>query len=159
MLESQQQAYGWKCKTEGEDEDLDDHPAQYLQARLAVAAELLMEDCKFKVNEEAQAAHEKAGIHLPKLYSEAVNDPIYGSKWQEAIYKELGALISFGTWNIIWQSKATGTISSTQWVFDIKLGPDGWIERFKARLVARGNKQSEDDFDGMFAPVFWLDSL
>jgi len=30
---------------------------------------------------------------------------------------------------------------------------------FKARLVARGNEQSDDDFDGTFAPVFRLDSL
>ena len=44
-------------------------------------------------------------------------------------------------------------------MFDVKLGHDGRIERFKARLVARGNEQSEDDFDEMFAPVFCLDSL
>src|SRR5699024_8035713 len=30
---------------------------------------------------------------------------------------------------------------------------------FKARLVARGNEQSESDFDETFAPVFRLDSL
>ena len=50
-------------------------------------------------------------------------------------------------------------ISTTQWVFDVKLGPDGWIKRFKARLVARGNEQSDDDFEETFAPVFQLDSL
>ena len=60
-----------------------------------------MKDYEFKVNEEVQAACEKAGIHLPKSYSEAVNDPIYGSKWQEAIHKELSTLISFRTWNTI----------------------------------------------------------
>ena len=46
------------------------------------------------------------------------------------------------------------TISTTQWVFDIKLGPDGWIERFKVRLVARGNEQSDNDFEETFALVF-----
>ena len=40
-----------------------------------------------------------------------------------------------------------------------QLGLDSQIERFKARLVARGNKQLEDDFDDTFAPVFQLDSL
>ena len=50
-------------------------------------------------------------------------------------------------------------ISTTQWVFDVKLGPDGQIERFKVRLVARGNEQSEDDFGETFTPVFYLDSL
>ena len=107
---------------------------------LVVAMELLMEDCKFEVNEEAHTAQEKARIWLPKSYSDAINDPIYGSKWQEAIHKELSALISFGTWNVIQQSKASGMIATTCWVFDVKLGPDGWIKRFKVRLVARGNK-------------------
>ena len=55
-LESQdQQAYGRKRKTEGE-EDMNDRPAQCLRARLAIATELLMEDREFKVNEEARAA-------------------------------------------------------------------------------------------------------
>ena len=71
----------------------------------------------------------------------------------------MSALISFGTWNIIQWSKASGTIATTCWVFDVKLGPDGWIERFKARLVVRGNEQSKDDFDETFAPVFQLNSL
>ena len=71
----------------------------------------------------------------------------------------MSALISFGTWNVIRRDRAEGTISSTRWVFDVKLGPDGRIERFKARLVARGNEQSDDDFEETFAPVFRLDSL
>ena len=80
LIESQdQQEYSQKHKTEGE--EISDHPAQCLQARLAVATELLMEDHKFKVNEEARAAQEKARIQLPKSYSDAVNNPIYGSKW------------------------------------------------------------------------------
>ena len=57
------------------------------------------------------------------------------------------------------RKEAKGTISSTRWVFDVKLGPDCRIDRFKARLVARGNEQSDNDFDETFAPVFQLDSL
>ena len=53
----------------------------------------------------------------------------------------------------------TSTISTNRWVFDLKLGPDGRIKRFKTRLVVRGNEQSHDDFDETFAPVFRLDSL
>ena len=115
LMESQnQQEYGRKRKTEGE--EISDHPAQRLQAQLAkleVATELLREYREFKVNEEARAAREKAGIWLPKSYSDTVNDPIYGSKWREAIHKELSALISFGTWNVIRRDRAEGTISST----------------------------------------------
>ena len=54
-MESQdQQEYGRKRKTEGE--EISDRPAQRLRARLAVATELLMEDREFEVNEEARAA-------------------------------------------------------------------------------------------------------
>src|SRR5699024_114899 len=82
-----------------------------------------------------------------------------GAKWKEAIHKELSALISFGTWEPKPRKQVDGTISTNRWVFDLKLGLDGRIERFKARLVARGNEQSDDDFNETFAPVFRLDSL
>ncbi|ODM15139.1 hypothetical protein SI65_09378 [Aspergillus cristatus] len=163
MMESRQTelTYGRKRKAEGEDGS-DDCPAQRMRAhlaRLAVAAELLQTDREYEVAERVCAAHEKARIRIPKSYREAVNDPIYGSKWKEAIHKELSALVSLGTWNVIPRKEAEGTVSSTRWVFDVKLGPDGRIDRFKARLVARGNEQSDDDFNETFAPVFRLDSL
>ena len=50
-------------------------------------------------------------------------------------------------------------ISTTRWVFAIKLCLDSQIKRFKVRLVARGNKQLDDDFEETFALVFQLDSL
>ena len=159
LMESRQseKAYGRKRKAEGEDND--DRPAQRMRAqlaRLAVASELLVKDREYEI---AHAAREKAGIRIPKSYSEAINDPIYGAKWKEAIHKELSALISFGTWELKPRKQVDGTISTNRWVFDLKLGLDGRIDRFKARLVARGNEQSDDDFDETFAPVFRLDSL
>lgn len=160
MQESiQQQPSSRKRKPEGEEND---HPAQRLRAfiaQLAMAPELLMVDREYEINDQARAAREKAGIRIPRSYDEAISDPIYGSKWKEAILKELTALASFGTWRIIPRKESTGTISSTRWVFDVKFGPDGRIDRFKARLVARGNEQSNDDFDETFAPVFRLESL
>lgn len=42
---------------------------------------------------------EKAGIWIPKSYNEAVNDPIHGSKWKEAIHKELSTLIALAHGN------------------------------------------------------------
>ncbi|BCR88813.1 uncharacterized protein ACHE_50011A [Aspergillus chevalieri] len=164
LMESRQteKIYGRKRKAEGEDTGNSDRPAQRLRAhlaRLAVATELLIGDREYEATEGARAAREKAGIRIPKSYNEAVNDPIYGSKWKEAIHKELSTLIGFGTWELKPRKEAEGTISSTRWVFDVKLGLDGRIDRFKARLVVRGNEQSDDDFDETFAPVFRLDSL
>lgn len=157
--ESIQQQRPRKRKAEGE---VIGNPAQRLRAhlaQLAIATELHSVDHEYEIHESAMAAKEKAGVKLPKTYKDAVNDPVYGSKWKEAIAKELTALISFGTWRVIPRKQAEGTTSSTRWVFDVKLGLDGRIDRFKARLVARGNEQSADDFDDTFAPVFRLESL
>jgi hypothetical protein len=47
-----------------------------------------------------------------------------------------------------------------KWVFDIKYAADGRIDRFKARLVARGFSQREGlDFEDTFALVIRLESL
>jgi len=123
-----EQMYGRKRKAEGEDTGNSDCPAQRMRAhlaRLAVVAELLQTDREYEVAEKACASREKAGIRIAKSYSEAVNDPIYGSKWKEAIHKELSTLINLGTWELMPRKEAEGTISSTRWVFDVKLGPGG----------------------------------
>lgn len=88
MESRQTEGYGRKRKAEEEmDDDDDDRPAQRMRAhlaRLAVAVELLQTHREHEVAETARTAHKKAGIRIPKSYSEAVNDPIYGSKWKRS---------------------------------------------------------------------------
>ena len=62
LIESHEQQKGHKCKTEGE--EISDCPAQHLWARLVVATELLMEDCKFGMN--------GVSLTIPHLYSLSV---------------------------------------------------------------------------------------
>jgi hypothetical protein len=46
------------------------------------------------------------------------------------------------------------------WVWRIKTKPDGSVERYKARLVARGFTQTRGvDYNETFAPVTRLDTL
>lgn len=47
-----------------------------------------------------------------------------------------------------------------KWVFRIKRNQDGSINKYKARLVARGDQQKEGiDFDEVFAPVARLETI
>ena len=86
MMESlkNQQSHDQKCRSEEEvDDDIENHPAQHLQANLvwlAVATELLIGDHEYNINEEVCVVWEKADIQISKSYSEAINNLMYGSK-------------------------------------------------------------------------------
>lgn len=94
----------------------------------------------------------------PKSYSEALEGP-NAKKWMEAVENELLAHYTNETWTLV---KKTGREKeiSCRWVFKIKQNPDGSIDRFKARLVARGFTQREgEDFNEIFSPVVRMDSV
>lgn len=46
------------------------------------------------------------------------------------------------------------SVVTLKWLFKIKHGIDGSIEKYKARFVARGFSRKEgEDYDDMFSPV------
>jgi len=98
-------------------------------------------------------------IPIPKSYSAAVADPIYGPEWRTAIQEEIASLQANSTWVEEKVPKGTNLVS-TKWVFTVKLQVDGTIERFKARLVARGFSQVYGkDYTETFAPTVRMDTL
>ncbi|POS87671.1 hypothetical protein EPUL_001190, partial [Erysiphe pulchra] len=76
-------------------------------------------------------------VPIPRSYKDAIRDPVYGKMWKEAIDEELRALVENHTWEEVFIPTGANLISS-KWVFTVKLKPDGPLDRFKARLVARG---------------------
>ena len=47
-----------------------------------------------------------------------------------------------------------------KWVFKKKLNPDGFVQKYKARLVAQGFSQVYgEDYDEVFAPVARFESV
>ncbi|KAM1416460.1 hypothetical protein ACFX2I_008006 [Malus domestica] len=66
---------------------------------------------------------------------------------------EYQALQSTGTWELV-PSHPSYNLVGCKWVFKIKHKADGSIERYNARLVAKGFHQQEGlDFSETFSPV------
>ncbi|KAJ7954112.1 Retrovirus-related Pol polyprotein from transposon TNT 1-94 [Quillaja saponaria] len=94
-------------------------------------------------------------VSIPKDWKEALADP----KWEDAMVEEMKALSKNDTWELAslpYGKRAVGC----KWVFTIKRKADGTIERYKARLVARGFTQTYGvDYQETFAPVAKMNSI
>jgi hypothetical protein len=77
--------------------------------------------------------HVNAIIDEPSTYQEASHIP----EWQLAMFEELAALDRQGTWDLVPLPSHMVPITS-KWVFKVKAKSNGSLERYKARLVARG---------------------
>jgi hypothetical protein len=74
-------------------------------------------------------------------------------KWEIAMQEEYNSLLVNNTWSLVLLPKGRKPISC-KWVFKIKHGVDGEVQRYKVRLVARGFTQTFGvDYNETFAPV------
>jgi Reverse transcriptase (RNA-dependent DNA polymerase) len=67
--------------------------------------------------------------------------------------EELGALAKNKTWQLVLLSPSKKAVWC-KWVFTVKQNPEGRVERYKARLVAKEYSQIYGiDYDKIFTPV------
>ena len=72
----------------------------------------------------------------PRTFKHAMQGP-QSTYWREAASLEYNTLVENGTWEIVDLPHGEKAIGSG-WVFWVKHNADGSIERFKARIVAKG---------------------
>ena len=94
-------------------------------------------------------------IHTPKNYRQAMASN-FKTEWQEAIRKEIQNIEDHGTWEWVDLPKGRKPIDST-WSFKVKPNDQGQIDKFKARLCARGFREIYGvDYIETHAPVTTL---
>lgn len=94
----------------------------------------------------------------PQTYQETIESP-NSEKWKQAMQEEYDSLLQNHTWDLVDKPNGQKVIDN-KWVFKTKSNPDDSIERYKARLVARGfNQQHGIDYEETFSPVVRYDSI
>lgn len=96
-------------------------------------------------------------INVPETYEEAVTG-LEKKNWKKAIEDELKSHEKNNTWNIV--DRTPKKPITCKWVFSIKKNKEGEIERYKARLCARGFSQIKGmDYKETFSPTSRYDSI
>ncbi|CAL8997356.1 unnamed protein product [Prunus brigantina] len=100
-----------------------------------------------------------AAIAEEAVEPETFEEASQSSEWVKAMGEEITALEQNQTWDLVPKPRDVKPISC-KWVYKIKRRPDGAIERYKARLVARGFSQQYGlDYDETFSPVAKLTTV
>jgi hypothetical protein len=63
-------------------------------------------------------------------------------EWQEVMINEYDSILSNGTWNLVYCAHDVNPIDC-KWVYLVKYKPNGKIDKYKERLVAKGFSQKE----------------
>ncbi|GJX25725.1 putative RNA-directed DNA polymerase [Tanacetum coccineum] len=91
----------------------------------------------------------------PTCYDEAVKD----INWVQAMNNEMEALYLNNTW-ILTELPINRKAIGSKWVYKIKYKSDGEVERYKARVVAKGFGQKEGvDYEEIFSPVVKMSTV
>ncbi|KAL0463120.1 UNVERIFIED_CONTAM: hypothetical protein Slati_0199600 [Sesamum latifolium] len=93
----------------------------------------------------------------PKTYGEAMSD-IDSDKWLEAMKSKMDSMGSNQVWTMVDPPKGARPVGC-KWVYKRKLGADGEVMAFKAKLVAKGYTQRGVDFEETYSPVAMAKSI
>ena len=90
-----------------------------------------------------------SSLNVPSNVHEALNHP----GWKQAMIDEMKTLENNDTWELVTLPLGKKTVGC-RWVYAVKVGPNGEVDRLKARIVAKGYTQIYDlDYGDTFSPV------
>jgi hypothetical protein len=90
-----------------------------------------------------------AEVREPESYAEVIED----ANWHAAMEEEMHVLAENETWDLVDAPRGVKPIRC-KWVYKIKDNTDSSINRYKARLLAKGYAQKHGiDYDEKFAPI------
>lgn len=123
------------------------HPPQIVSGRLrARSPPLDYDESKVVINLSTFEADDD-----PQSYDEAMGRDDH-KKWLAAMNDEIQALKKYEVYTLVDRPKCN--IVTNRWVLRIKRKPNGTIDRYRARLVARGFSQVYGlDYNETYAPV------
>ena len=94
----------------------------------------------------------------PVNYKEALED-VDAQEGLKAMDREMESMYSNSVWSLVEAPKGVKPIGC-KWIYKRKRRPDGKVETFKYRFVAKGYTQNEGiDYEETFSPVAMLKSI
>ena len=94
----------------------------------------------------------------PKTYKQAMNLPD-AAAWVEACAAEVASSVENKVFEVV-SRPASQPVITSKWVFKKKKGLSGQVEKYKARLVARGFMQEEGvDYTETYSPTVRFESI
>ena len=110
------------------------------------------------VEEYLAAAVEEEVKQCPKTIGEALQGP-HSEKWRKTMQSEMDSLRENGVYEIVDRPVGKKVVQS-KWVLRVKTNELGEIEKYKARVVAKGYSQVEGiDYDQTFSPTVRFESI
>ena len=97
-------------------------------------------------------------IAIPRTLNEALKSK-WSDKWIQAMRVEMQSIVDNDVFDVVALPSGRSTVGC-KWVFDLKVNEHGYINRFKARLVAQGYTQQEGiDYHVTYSPVLSMRSF
>ena len=96
-----------------------------------------------------------SSVSTPKSTSEAISH----LGWKQAMAKEMDVLYSNGTWELVTLPPGKSPVGC-HWIYTVKVGPDGQVDRLKACLIVKGyTQQYGSNYYDTFSPIAKIVSI